>query len=156
MVDNIIKESMTIEKYKDKMKQHLKLYFPDLDSNVFNEALDYSINKRYKDEEISIHNNYKKKDIYGMTILKLCDYIDKRKPIVTSYGTMFMRHGEVPNPMGEVIQMFLDERGIYKDEMFKYPKGSENFEKYNLLQQLSKIDCNAKQNYQQVLNGARA
>lgn len=143
MVDDMIKESMTIDKYKDKMKQHLKLYFPDFDANVFDEALDYSVNKRYKNEEIVIHNNYKNKDIHGLTILKLCDYIEKRKPIVTSYGTMFMRHGETPNPMGEVIQMFLDERGIYKNEMFKYPKGSENFERYNLLQQLAKIDANA-------------
>ena len=156
MVDDMIKESMTIDKYKDKMKQHLKLYFPDFDANVFDEALDYSVNKRYKNEEIVIHNNYKNKDIHGLTILKLCDYIEKRKPIVTSYGTMFMRHGETPNPMGEVIQMFLDERGIYKNEMFKYPKGSENFERYNLLQQLAKIDANARQNFQQVLNGALA
>ena len=144
MVDTVMRESVTIKNYKTKMKELLNLYFPDYNTNTFNDALDYSINKRYKDEEISIHNNYRKKDITGMTILKLCDYIDKRKPITTSYGTMFMRHGETPNIMGEVIQMYLDERGIYKKEMFKYPKGSEQFEKYNLLQQLSKIDCNAR------------
>lgn len=144
MVDHsIFTESNTIELYKQNMRDTLQLYFPDYDVWEFEDALNYSVQKRYKEEEVSIHNNYKKKDIYGMTILKLCDYIQKRQPIVTSYGTMFARHGEVPNPLGEVIQMFLDERAAYKKEMFKYPKGSEDYEKYNLLQLLAKIDCNS-------------
>ncbi len=144
MIDhNMILESDTIQLYKQEMKDTVTYFFPEYDMSDFDDALNYSIQKRYKDEEVVIHNNYKKKDVYDMTILKLCDYIQKRKPIVTSYGTMFMRHGETPNPLGEVIQMFLDERAMYKKEMFKYPKGSEEFEKYNLLQLLAKIDCNS-------------
>ena len=61
MVDTVMRDSVTIKNYKTKMKELLNLYFPDYNTNTFNEALDYSINKRYKDEEISIHNNYKKK-----------------------------------------------------------------------------------------------
>ena len=55
---------------------------------------------------------------------------------------MFKRHGDVPNPMGRVIQSFLDLRKSHKKEMFKYPKGSEMFERFNLLQALDKIDVN--------------
>ena len=79
-----------------------------------------------------------------MTLLELTDYINSREPIVTAHGVMFRKHGEVPNPLSKVIQKFLDKRGEDKKMMFKFPKGSEEFEKYNLLQQLDKIDCNGK------------
>ena len=51
-------------------------------------------------------------------------------------------NGEVPNPMNDVIQSFLSLRSKYKKMMFSYPKGSEFYERYNLQQQLSKIDAN--------------
>ena len=78
----------------------------------------------------------------NITLLKLSDYIMSREPIVTPYGTMFKHHGTVPNPLMDTVQSFLDLRSVYKKKMFTYPKGSEDFEKYNLLQQLSKIDSN--------------
>ena len=82
------------------------------------------------------------KTTVSTTLLQLADYINSREPIVTSFGTMFSKHGTVPNPLAIVVQQFLDARSIHKKQMFKYPKGSEMFEKYNLLQSLDKIDVN--------------
>ena len=72
----------------------------------------------------------------NMSLLALADYINQREPIVTAHGTLFKKHADAPNPMGVVIQQFLDQRKKDKKMMFKFPKGSEDFEKYNLLQSL--------------------
>lgn len=143
-------ESITINKYREIMTRLLRSSYPWMSDSDFSEVLDYSINKRYKQFSGTINNNYTGKQI-DMTVLEMCDYIASREPIITSYGTIFKRHETVPNPMGQVIQSFMDLRGIHKDEMFKYPKASELFERFNLMQILDKIDCNGKLPYNMPL-----
>lgn len=133
--------SPTILKYKQTMSDILKMYNPALTDGQINEFLDYSISKRYQENVCKLDNNYTK-TVKNRTVLQMADYIASREPIVTSHGTMFKKHADVENPLGVVIQQFLDLRSQYKKTMFKFPKGSEDFEKYNLLQQLSKIDAN--------------
>ena len=139
---NPITNSPTMIKYRNTMKRCISLYYSNqIDSRELDQVLDYSIQKRYYQSNAQVANSYTNKTA-NMTLLAISDYIASREPIVTAFGTMFRKHGEVPNPMAVVVQSFLDNRSIHKKEMFKYPKGSEQFEKYNLLQQLDKIDCN--------------
>lgn len=137
----IAPNSVTLLKYKSTIKRLLKLSFPHLSDRDFEDALDYSINKRYYESKASVYNNYINRRA-DYTLLELTDYINSREPICTTYGVLFRRHGTVPNPMMNVVQGFLDKRKQDKDMMFTFPKGSEMFEKYNLLQQLDKIDAN--------------
>ena len=138
---SILTDSPTIRKYKDTMKRCIMMYYKEIDPRELEPILNYSINKRYKQTNAKVENSYTKKTA-DMTLLAVSDYIISREPIVTAFGTMFRKHSDVPNPMGEVVQSFLDNRSKHKKIMFKYPKGSEQFEKYNLLQALDKIDCN--------------
>ena len=152
MVIENIDSSETLSSYKEKMHRLLRLYNPHVSENDIEEILNYSINKRLYNSQALISNSYKrtmdpetkkyKDQVREFTLLQISDYIKRRKPILTAHGTMFKHHGEVPNPLGITIQSFLDLRGIHKKVMFKYPKGSEDFEKYNLLQVLDKIDAN--------------
>lgn len=137
----MIQNSITLDKYKQTMKECIKLYMPQVTESEMDMAIDYSINKRYKEKKASINNSYTNRTS-NTTLLQLADYINERQPIVTAFGTMFQKHGKVKNPLATVIQEFLDKRVQDKKEMFKYPKGSEDFEYYNLLQLLDKIDCN--------------
>ena len=130
-------ESPTIKKYKDTMRQCIKMYYPMLPESEINHILDYSIKKNFKNSRASVENSYTKKTT-NMNLLALSDYIMEREPIVTAFGTMFKKKGSVPNPMFDVIQSFLDLRTIHKNKMFEFPKGSEDFERYNLLQSLTK------------------
>ena len=128
--------SQTLTEYMNTMHECVKLFHPNLDDNFIDDALRYSIKKRYKSSQVVINNNYTREST-NKTLLELCDYIADKIPIMTSYGVLFQRHGTVPNPLKEIIQNFLDARGKYKKQMFQYPKGSEMFEYYNLLQSLT-------------------
>ena len=130
-----------IRRYKEMMYNISKNIFPNLFSDELREAIDYSVNKRFKDSSCKLVNNYTKRSV-DILLSEFTDFINERDPIMTPCGVMFKRHGTVPNPLSKMIEIFMDNRGIHKKEMFKYPKGSEMFEKFNLLQLLDKIDCN--------------
>ena len=136
------KQYAIVNKYKDVIKRMTKISFPELTDYELDLALNDAINKQHKEYDITVDNNYTKKQI-DMSVYDLLQWINDKEPICTSYGVMFKKHGTVPNPLTKMIKMFMDNRGINKKEMFKYPKGSENFEKYNLAQLLDKIDCNS-------------
>ena len=128
--------SSTIEQYKTHMKKVIHMIYPTMDPLDVEQVLEYSIDKRYKREPAQVSNSYTKRNA-NMDLLKIADYINDRQPILTAFGTMFKQHGTVPNPMLEVVQSFLDMRTEHKKIMFTFPRGSEDFEKYNLLQSLS-------------------
>ena len=138
---SIINGGITIDNYKQTMFECVKLFMPYITMDELEPVLNYSIDKRYKEDKCKVVNSYTNKTA-NMTLLSIANYIADREPIVTAFGTMFKKHGVVPNPLAVVVQGFLDKRKQDKDMMFKFPKGSEDYEKYNLLQALDKIDAN--------------
>ena len=134
-------DSIAIDNYKRIAMDMLKLNFPSLTEHELSSALDWSISKHLQDTPVTIDNNYKNQQVQT-TLLQVVEYIISREPIMTSYGVLYNRHGVVPNPLYGVIDSFINRRKTHKNEMFKYPKGSELFEKFNLLQLLDKIDAN--------------
>ena len=101
--------SYVFDAYKQAIAEAVKMIFKELPDDVINKVIDYSINKRYTEHPVTIENNYTHM-VNETTLLKLCDYINDKKPIVTAYGTMFQRHGTVLNPLAEIIQDFLNKR----------------------------------------------
>ena len=130
-----------IEKYKSTIMNLLPRQFPNLSYKEVEDAVDYSIDQHLTNGRATIYNNYKNKKI-DISVVNLVEYILQREPILCASGVMFKNHADAPNPLIDLITEFLDTRKKYKKEMFKYPKGSEDFEKYNLLQLLKKIDVN--------------
>lgn len=128
-------ESQVLNNYKKVAMDMLHINFPQLSANEIAAAVDDSISRHFKDTPVKVDNNYKKVTI-DMTLRAMADYIITKEPIITSYGVLFNRHGVVPNPLYKMIDGFINQRKAMKKEMFKYPKGSEMFERYNLLQLL--------------------
>lgn len=129
-----------IKRYKSVAIKMLQFSFPELDYSEIGDAVDYSLIKRMKNGDAVIRNNYKNKEI-DIQLIEMAEYIIKREPIITSYGVMFKKHDEEVNPIAKLLQTFMNNRNIFKKEMFKYTKGSELYERYNLLQLLAKIDA---------------
>lgn len=135
-------KSKTSDIYKNEVLDALKLSFPGLYEWELREAIDYSIMKRGGDSPAVLDNDYKKVK-EKTTLWQVTDYIMSREPIITVSGVMFRKHGSVPNPFVMLIQEFLNKRAEYKGIMFKFPKGSEEFERYNILQLSEKVSGNA-------------
>lgn len=130
-----------LNKYKDATLNMLQYSFPQIPIEELSRAVDYSINKRLTDHNAKINNNYTNKEI-EISIMEMTEYILSRKPILTAYGVLYQQKGTVPNPITQRIKGFMEDRDKLKKEMFKYPKGSEEREKYNLYQLLKKLDAN--------------
>lgn len=131
-----------VQEYEQVMVDGLKHSFPLLNECELREAIRYSITNRLENKPACLRNNYTKKEING-TVLDILNYIQKLEPIVTSSGVLFKKHKEADNPLSRMIMGFIKQRKIYKKEMFKYPKASELFNRYNLFQLLEKLNANA-------------
>ena len=136
-----LKDYKIIGKYTDINKRMLGYCFPSVSSVDLEKGIQYSVNKRYKVENAYVDNDYKHKKV-NINLLELTEYIYSREPIITAYGVLFKKHGEVPNPLMKMIAGFIEDRKKLKKIMFKFPKGSDDFQKYNLLQLLEKLNAN--------------
>ena len=72
-----LENSKTINHYKNVASRMASINRSDIPYNVLNDAINYSIQKRFKDNQVHIENNYKKK-IVDMTLLDTCDYIENK------------------------------------------------------------------------------
>ena len=131
-----------MSEYFDVMHRTLGKLYPNLHYEDIEEAIAYSCEKRYKMEPCKVYNSYTEQEV-EMTLRSIANYIKEREVCSTAWGVLWKKSTAVPNPLVDMTASFMDNREINKKEMFKYQKGSEGYEKYNLLQLLCKLDSNA-------------
>lgn len=125
--------------YEDEMVRLAHSYLPHMTIGDIRKAVQYSMNKRYKETKCVVDNNYTKLKT-NFTLLEMANWINEREPICTAYGVMFKKHNpDRPNPLTELVRSFMDGRDIDKGLMFKYLAARDyvNASKYNLKQLLN-------------------
>ena len=135
---------MKYDLYKDEAVDLVHRLYPHLSMYDLRQAIDYSMQKRYRDEKCQLDNNYTHQRA-DATLLDMANFINDKQPISTAYGVLFKRHGSKPHPLLDMIRDFTDSRDRYKQEMFKYLEAHDyvNVAKYNLAQLLAKRDNNS-------------
>lgn len=134
-------QSIAFQDYKDTMRRNIRYLFPQLSSDELERAIEYSIDKRIINSTCQLNDTYKNA-VYNTNMLELTEYIMHDRPILTSFGCLFHRHGDIDNPLYMMIQEFADRRNRFKKEMLKHKKGSEQYKAYDLKQAVAKIDVN--------------
>lgn len=128
--------------YKETMRNILIKFKGEYESFELDDAIDYSIQKRYNQTPVKIHNNIKNQTM-DLNVLDLVNQLLNNQAVLTTQGVLFAKYGTIKNPFYHFVQYLLDKRDEAKTEMKKHPKGSELYNKYNLLQLNYKVACNA-------------
>lgn len=125
--------------YEDEAVQLIKMLKPHMLKQDIRKAVQYSMDKHYKEEPCVLDNNYIKARAENGTLLKMANFINDKQPISTAYGVLFKRHGSKPHPLLDMIREFTDNRDYHKSLMFKYLEEHDyvNVAKYNLEQLLN-------------------
>lgn len=142
MEEKAVPKGILINKYKESMLHILERIMPNLSRMELIQAIDLSVEKSYKENKLRVNNNYTKREIIT-DYLSLANDLINDKAIMTTEGVLFCKHGTVKNPFYNLIQYLVDKRDEAKKEMKKHPKGSEEFNAWNLKQTNYKVSCNA-------------
>ena len=130
-----------IQQYQQMMLENMASSFPLLKSKEMAEAIIWAIQNNARIPKGKFDNNYTHQS-FECDIAQILAYIKKLQPIVCPSGVFFYRHKQKDNPLSRMIQGFLKQRKVFKKQMLNSPRGSYEFEKYNLLQLLEKINAN--------------
>lgn len=131
-----------IKKYKEEMTTLLRMQFPTLTIDEIQFFIEDAIERKFNNPDVRIDNNYKD-IVVDLQLTDLVNKIETDKPILVPNGCLFKQHEEGFTPFYRLLESYVTKRKAYKKKMFEYPKGSDEFNKYNLLQLLAKRDGNA-------------
>lgn len=98
---------------------------------------------KLKDPTIVMDNNVTG-DGATITLTELCNWIDKRDPVVSGNATFYMQPSELMSPTSDMLRSLKKGRKSVKKEMFKYLPQSDEYQMLDLDQQNKKVIMNAE------------
>lgn len=115
---------------------------PNADPFKVRQLVSEAIQKQTIDLPCKMDNNVYH-NCYNTTITKVFEWMDERKPIISSNGTFFKQHSEYLSPTVLFLETEQKSRKSIKKRMYTFPKGSVMYLNLNCAQGQVKVIMNS-------------
>ena len=110
-----------------RMTEAMAMVHPELSVSEIESLVVQVFDKRFKDTEVSIYNNYEN-TVAPMTLASTIDWLTANKPLIAESGVYFYPKDRKRNVNVEIIKDdMLDVRKIHKAEKFEAMKAGDEF-----------------------------
>lgn len=135
-------ERIFLKEWKKENIRLIKVVHPDWDEEKINKKLNEIIDKKLKNPECALVNNYINKTA-TTTLLDLYDYIKKYNPIIAGGGVLFKNQNEAINPPAIFLDGALKKRKEIKKGLKTAVQGSYEYKAIDRAQLTEKVVANS-------------
>lgn len=116
---------------------------PTLDPDDVKNVVSRLMKEHLNDPTIIMDNNVTGEGA-TITLTEMCNWIDKRQPVVSGNATFYCQPTELLSPTSNMLRSLKKGRKAVKKEMFKLPPDSDEYATLDLDQQNKKVIMNAE------------
>jgi len=116
---------------------------PEYNEEDVKQIVSRVVKERMTDPSVLMDNNVTGEN-HNTTLTYLCNWIDKRKPVVSGNATFYCQPNEMLSPTSNMLRELKVGRKRVKKEMFKYNPESDEYAQLDLDQQNKKVIMNAE------------
>lgn len=133
-----MKKNTILTNYKESMIKKIKMFRPNLSDEKIEKIVKMEMKKRIKDFNVSFEgDNY--------SAIRFIDLLEDKKPIITPFGAIYLKHDEQKNELAAMVDMLLKERKVAKKKMFSHQNDEDKtlFNNFKMVQLTLKLLANS-------------
>lgn len=131
-----------VTRYEEMIVGMYQRMHPNVNEQRLKALVSNMIENNFQDIPVKMDNNIRH-ETFETTMTQVFDWMEQRKPIISSNGTFFMQHAEYLSPTVLFLETLQKDRKDTKKEMYTYPKGSIQYINLNCAQGQIKVIMNS-------------
>ncbi len=129
--------------YAEKATDVIHSLHPEWSRGLILEQVHHILKECKLDPTVNMDNNITGDNV-DITLSKLVGWIENANPVVSGNATFYVQPTELRSPTSDMLLGLKKGRKAVKNEMFKYPPGSSEYQEKDLDQQNKKVIMNAE------------
>lgn len=132
-----------LKNYIKETKEQIKLLRPDIDDKELENFIKSKVKENYKNPTCEFQD--KNMECEQGSLMRVIDFIEKDKPIISGYGAFFKQHGELKSVEYDLITYLGDTRSIYKKKKIEHTNDEDKrlYNIYDIFQLTFKLLANS-------------